>query len=137
MWLKFSKLSHYQSNRLLEHFVAEVPAQTAAKLVGVNRPTTILFYHRLREIISWQIEKEWAVSGDIEVDQSHFGGRRKGRGGREAAGKVPVFAILHRGGKVYTKVIPDAKAKTLLPSIRNHVVPIALSIQTISPPTIL
>ena len=68
-------------------------------------------------------QKEWAFSGEIEVDESYFGGRRKGRRGRGAAGKVPVFGILQRGGKVYTKVIPDAKADTLLPIIRNNVVP--------------
>lgn len=45
---KFSKLSHYESNRFLEHFVAGVPARTAAELVSLNRPTAVLFYHRLR-----------------------------------------------------------------------------------------
>lgn len=123
MRLKFSKLSHYQSNRLLDHFVARVPARTAAELVGVNRCSAILFYHRLRKIIAWHIEQEWAFAGEIEVDESYFGGRRKGRRGRGAAGKTSVFGILQRGGKVYTKVIPDAKTETLLPIIRNHVVP--------------
>ncbi len=123
MRLEFSKLSHYQSNRLLEHFVAGVPALTAADLVGINRRTGIHFYHRLRTIIARQIEDEWAFSGAIEVDESSFGGRRKGKRGRGAAGKVPVFGILQRGGKVYTKVIPDAKAQPLLPIIRNRVVP--------------
>jgi len=103
--------------------VAEVPARTAADLVDLNRRTAIHFYHRLRMIIARQIEDEWAFSGAIEVDKSYFGGRRKGKRGREAAGKVPVFGIFQRGGKVYTKVIPDAKAQTLLPIIREKVVP--------------
>jgi transposase len=30
--------------------------------------------------------------GEIEVDESYFGGRRKGKRGRGAAGKIPVFA---------------------------------------------
>lgn len=66
MRLKFSKLSYYQLNRLLEHFVAGVPARTAADLVGLNRRTAIHFYHRLRMIIARQIEDEWAFSGAIE-----------------------------------------------------------------------
>ena len=123
MRLKFSKLSHYQSNRLLEHFVAGVPARTAADLVGLNRRTVIHFYHRLRLIIARQIEDEWAFSGAIEVDESYFGGHRKGKHGRGAAGKVPVFGILQRGDKVYKKVIPDTKVQTLLPIIREKVVP--------------
>jgi transposase len=46
--------------------------------------------------------------GEIEVDESYFGGKRKGKRGRGAAGKVPVFGLLNRGGKVYAKIIPDA-----------------------------
>ena len=80
--------------------MAGVPARTAADLVDLNRRTAIHFYHRLRIIIAQQIENEWAFSGAIEVDESYFGGRRKGKRGRGAAGKVPVFGILQRGGKV-------------------------------------
>jgi transposase len=36
---------------------------------------------------------------------------------RGAAGKVPEFRFLRRGGKVDTKVIPDAKLETLLPIV--------------------
>ncbi len=36
---------------------------------------------------------------------------------RGAAGKVPVFRFLRRGGKVYIRVIPDAKLGTLLPIV--------------------
>ena len=32
--------------------------------------------------------------GEIEVDESYFGGRRKGKRGRGAAGKIPVFGLL-------------------------------------------
>ena len=57
------------------------------------------------------------------MDESYFGGRRKGKRGRGAVGKVPVFGLLKRNGKVYTVVIPDARAKTLLPIIREKVKP--------------
>ncbi len=43
--------------------------------------------------------------------------------GRGAAGKVPVFGLLKRGGKVYAVVIADAKAATLLPILRERIVP--------------
>ena len=38
-------------------------------------------------------------AGEIEVDESHFGGHRKGKRGLGAADKVPVFCPLKRGGK--------------------------------------
>ena len=31
--------------------------------------------------------------GEIEVDESYFGGKRKGKRGRGAAGKIPVFGL--------------------------------------------
>lgn len=39
----------------------------------------------------------------IEVDESYFGGRRKGKRGLGATGKVPVFGILKRGGECIPK----------------------------------
>jgi transposase len=57
------------------------------------------------------------------IDESYFGGRRNCKRGRGAAGKVPVFGILKRGGRVYTQVISDAKSKTLMPIIREKVQP--------------
>ena len=59
MKLKHSKLTHFQTNKLLEHFVAGTPARIACDLVGVNCNTARQFYHRLRQIIAYQIEEEW------------------------------------------------------------------------------
>ena len=56
--------------------------------------------------------------GEIEVDESYFGGSRKGKRGRGAGGKVPVFGLLKRGGKFYTQIIPDAKRGTLVDASR-------------------
>jgi transposase len=48
---------------------------------------------------------------------------KKGKRSRGAAGKVPVFGLLKRKGKVYTTVINDAKSSTLMPLILEKVVP--------------
>jgi len=66
------------------------------------------------------LEIDTVFSGEIEFDESYFGGKRKGQRGRGAAGKVPVFGLLKRGGKVYTKIIPDASSVTLLPIIERR-----------------
>ena len=123
--MRKSLLSKARQSKLMEHFVAGTSARCAADLIGVNRKTAIYYYHRLREIIAYRMSLEmheiW--DGEIEVDESYFGGKRKGKRGRGAAGKVPVFGLLKRGGKVYTKVIPDASSKTLMPIIRSKVIP--------------
>jgi hypothetical protein len=66
---------------------------------------------------------EALFDGEIEVDESYFGGNRKGRRGRGAAGKIPVFGLLKRGGTVYTKVISDASSATLFSVMAHKVVP--------------
>ena len=95
----------------------------AADLVNVNKTTADFCFRRLREIIALEIDNASFLSGEFEVDESYFGGSRRGKRGRGAAGKVPVFGILKRGGKVYTQVIPDAKSRTLLPIIRDEIQP--------------
>jgi transposase len=120
-----SRLSHYKQDRLIEHFVAGTTARTAACLCGVNRKTSAFFFLRLREVIALELEAESLAmfGGEIEVDESYFGGRRKGQRGRGAAGKIPVFGLLKRGGKVYTKIIPDASSATLMPIMEGKIVP--------------
>ena len=41
------------------------------------------------------------MAGNIEVEESKFGGVRKGKRGRGAAGKIPIFGLLKRRGHVY------------------------------------
>src|SRR5882724_10590202 len=121
--MRKSRLSEEKQKRLTEHFVAGTTARTAALLVGVNKTTAAYYFHRLREVIYQASEDSSPLSGEIEVDESYFGGRRKGKRGRGAAGKVPVFGLLKRGGKVYAVVIADAKAATLLPILKQRIVP--------------
>ena len=67
--------------------------------------------------------EEMPLAGEIEVDERYFGGWRKGKRGRGAAGKVPVCGILKRSGRGYTKVIPATKAKTLRGIMQDQIVP--------------
>ena len=123
--MRKSRLSRVKQNRLIEHFVAGTTARCASDLVGVNRKTAAYYYNRLRVIISEHLEEDASefLSGEIEVDESYFGGRRKGKRGRGAGGKTPVFGLLKRGGRVYTKIIPDARGETLMPIIQEKVIP--------------
>ncbi|MCW9033779.1 MAG: IS1595 family transposase [Rhodospirillales bacterium] len=123
--MRKSRLSIYKQGRLVEHFISGSTARTAASIVGVNKTTGAYYYLRLREIIALKLEQECheVFGGEIEVDESYFGGRRKGQRGRGAAGKTPVFGLLKRGRKVYTKIIPDASSATLFPIIERKVIP--------------
>ncbi len=64
--------------RLLEHFGAGTTARAAAQLVGVQGRTASVFFQRLRQIIASK-QESFLLSGEIEPDESYFGGVRKGR----------------------------------------------------------
>jgi len=64
-----------------------------------------------------------SLSGEIETDETYYGGRRKGKRGRGAAGKTIVLGFKERGGRVRTVVIPDITRATLHGSVQRHVAP--------------
>ena len=119
------KLSRKQQHRLLEFFVLQVTARAAASLLGIQANTSALFYHKVRQVIAVRLslEAEETFGGAIEMDESYFGGHRKGKRGRGAAGKMIVFGILKRGERVYTKVVDNTKSKTLMPIIIRKIAP--------------
>ena len=114
---KISKFSCYKQEQLIHYFVSGTTARCTSELVGIHRNTSIVYFCRLREIIAYQLELKITeyFSGDIAVDESYFGGTRKGKRGRGAGGNPPVFVLLKRGCKVHTKIIPDASSATLIP----------------------
>ena len=122
MYIKHCKLSRKEQERLLEYFVAGTPARTAGELLGIHRNSAIRYFHKLRvKVAAKQQVMSEQFDGQIELDESYFGGHRKGNRGRGAKGKVAVFGILKRGGKVYTKIIENAKTETLLPIIKQKI----------------
>ncbi|MDW0779685.1 IS1595-like element ISMha4 family transposase, partial [Mannheimia haemolytica] len=104
--MRKSRLSQYKQNKLIEQFVAGVTARTVSELVNVNKNTAAYYFHRLRLLIYQHSPHLEMFEGEIEVDESYFGGHRKGKRGRGAAGKTAVFGLLKRDGKVYTVVVP-------------------------------
>lgn len=121
-YVRKSRLTAAQQTRLIEYFVAGTTARAASELVGIQANSAIRFFMMLRQIIASNLPS-YELSGEVEADESYFGGIRKGTRGRGAAGKVAVFGLLKRGGKVYTAIIPNAKTETLLPIIQEKVTP--------------
>ena len=122
MYIRKSRLSPRRQNRLLEHFVAGTTARAAAEIIGVQPNTAIRFYMRLRFLIASQLPS-YELNGEVEADESYFGGIRKGKRGRRTAGKVAVFGLLKWGGKIFTAIVPNARTETLLPIIEERVTP--------------
>jgi len=121
--MRKSKLSWYKQTRLIELFVPGSTARTTASLVSVNKTTASYYFHRLRLLICENSQEPGLLEGEIEVEESYFGGRCKGKCGRGIGNKVPVFGLLKRNGSVYACIIPNGRADTLIPIIRENVKP--------------
>ena len=123
-----SRLTKKKSRKILECFATDLSATQTATIVGVNRNTVNLWYQNFREQVLEYLETSPTkkLSGEIELDESYFGGPRKKRHaedrrkrGRGAENKVPVFGVLKRDGRVYTQVIKNASKQELMPIVRQ------------------
>jgi transposase-like protein len=63
-----------------------------------------------------------AKIGEFECDESYFGAKRvRGKRGRGAAGKTPVFGLLKRNGGVYVQIVKNCSKASLMPIIQGKV----------------
>ena len=78
MKLTHCKLSKNIQRKLLEYFVLEVTARSAADLLGIQPNSSALFYRKIREIIAYHLELDAheIFEGHVELDESYFGGTR-------------------------------------------------------------
>ncbi len=112
-WLSFAKISSVDWMWIIKLFCLELSTRKIANEVGVSYPVAQKAVDAIRASIIVHGDNP-ILKGNIEMDESYFGGRRKGNRGRGAAGKVPVFGILERNGRVSTNIVPDVSAETLL-----------------------
>ena len=124
------KITHYKLKKkvqkeLIRFFVLQATTRSAVDILVIHPNSTALFYRKIRMVISHHLAlvADEVFEGPVELDESYFGGGRKGRRGRGAAGKVVVFGILKRNGQVYTVVVDNAKSETLLPVIKKKIMP--------------
>jgi transposase len=95
-------------------FELDTSVRESAKQPGLAYNTAYHLYQALRHAIIISDSDNRSFSEEIEMDESYSGGRRKGNRVRLSVGKVPVFGILERGGKVKIEVVGDVKGDTQL-----------------------
>src|SRR3989339_183083 len=76
--------------------------------------------------LCWQMKEFGKLLGEVEMDESYFGARRKrGFKGRLKRGrgtmKQPVFGLFKRNGRVYTEIVPNCKKPTLQAIIKGKI----------------
>lgn len=114
-WINHGRFSYAQWLHLIKLFELEISVRKMAEQMSMAYNTVYNAIQTIRyAILAHAEDAADLLNGEIEIDESYFGGRRKGNRGRGASGKVPVFGIFERNGKVRVTVVPDVTAKTLI-----------------------
>lgn len=119
------RISNQKYSTILRSFIADIQSSKTAQIVGVNRKTTDRYFNYFRKLVQSSALKERLsvhLDNGIEADESYFGPRRvRGKRGRGARGKIIVFGLLKRNGKVYCEIIKNTEKQVLMPIIRRVV----------------
>ena len=117
-----SRITERKFREILKYFCEDETATKTARYAKVNRNTVNRIYDLLRvRIVELSISNSPEL-GEFELDESYFGARRvRGKRGRGAAGKTPVFGILKREGKVFVNVVKNCSKKELMPIIEGKI----------------
>ena len=116
-------LSEYKIKKIMRHFCEDITASKTALLIDINRNTVNRYYNLFRLKIAASAQSEGSLfSGEIECDESYFGAKRvRGKRGRGAAGKTPVFGVLKRDGNVYVEIVQNCSKQSLMPIIQGKI----------------
>ncbi len=121
-YLYRSRISESKFREIIKLFCVDLNATQISELSSISRNSINKILLALRIRIAELCELERPFQGEIEVDESFFGARRKrGKRGRGAYGKTIVFGIYKRNGKVYTEIVPNCSRATLQSIIQGKV----------------
>lgn len=119
----YYRIAEKEKKQLLRHFVLGTPVHRIRFTIPCSRPTAEKFFRDIRRTIAHHENTSEPLSGRLEMDESSFGGRRKGKRGWGATGKILVFGIYKRNGHVRLRIIPDRKYATIREEIQKHTTP--------------
>lgn len=113
-WINRLRISYKQWLWIIKLFELELSARKISQQVGLSYPTVLKALGVIRMAIVANSDDYDLLQGEVEMDETYFGGRRKGKRGRGAFNKVPVFGILERKGVAKVEVVKNVRAETLL-----------------------
>jgi len=99
-----------------------ISAKQIERETGVTYKTAWRMFKQIRTLLIDDVP----IGGSVEMDETYWGGKRKGGTGRPAVGdkvKTPVVGIVERKGRVIAKATRDVQSATLLSLVREYVLP--------------
>jgi len=89
-----------------------ISAHQLHRMLNITYKTAWFMAHRIRYAMS-QPPLVHKLNGIVEADETYIGGKGRGKRGRGAEKKTPVFSLVERGGNIKSQPIENVKAKTL------------------------
>ena len=106
-----SHISEKKFRDIIYLFSEDLSATQISHLTKISKPSINKYLAAIRFRVFEYCQDQSPLKGEIEVDESYFGAR----------GKIIVFGLLKRQGKVYTEIIYDCSAALLQKFIREKV----------------
>lgn len=89
---------------ILHYFCLELSAKRASKELGFSYNTVSRRYYLFRKQIAYVSDNSRKLKGELELDETYFGGKRTGKRGRGAYNKAIIFGILEHNGRFTQKL---------------------------------
>jgi transposase-like protein len=102
-----------------------ISAKQLEREIGVTYKTAHRMFKQIRTLLSDEGEDQ--LSGDVEVDESWYGGRPRAYETRNKLGNIrkthkpTVLAMVERRGRVRALVIPDRGTRSIHMAVKEHV----------------
>jgi len=117
-----SHISEGKFRQLIKCFSLDLNAYETSKITNISHVSCKKIFQKLRLHIMTYCLKIELLHGEFECDESYFGAKRiRGKRGRGAAGKTPVFGLLKREGNVYVQIVKNCSKSELMPIIEGKV----------------
>jgi transposase-like protein len=104
------------------YLMAQTRGGISAKQIERETGVTYKTAWRMCKQIRQCLDSDYSpFDGDVEIDESYFGGKHSGKRGRGSENKTAVLGVVERKGKLEVRTVPNVRAKTLHPIIQANV----------------
>lgn len=106
-----------------------ISAKQLEREIGVSYPTAHRMFKAIRSLLT---QDEEPLSGEVEIDETGYGGKPRASERasnpseatkRAIASKTTVFGMVERRGRVRAMVVPDRSGPSLHGNAKKHVLP--------------
>ncbi|MDM5147960.1 IS1595 family transposase [Candidatus Persebacteraceae bacterium Df01] len=117
-----SHISEAKFRQLIKCFSMDLNAYETSQITNISHVSCKKIFNKLRVYIVKNLLENNSSKGEFELDESYFGAKRvRGKRGRGAAGKTPVFGLLKRNGNVYVQIVKNCSKEQLIPIIQGKI----------------